>query len=779
MSQPELPESRFEPRWPALWAGLTFVLAALSLCYPMLSGHALLGDDQLTVGYGFREWGAAMFRQTGHIPQWFPYQFGGMPFVAAMHGDIFYPTAWLRWFLPVDTAMNIGLALHLVLAGLFLYLFLRALRLSWTAAVAGGLAYELSGIIASLVSPGHDGKLFVSALAPLAFFALLRAIRDRKLWGYGLFALVVGLGLLSPHYQMTYYLLIATGLWTLYLVFFDPERPAGIRWPVPLGLAIAAVILGVGISAIQAVPFVEYIPFSPRGAGGASGGWDYATSYGFPVNELFTTVLPQFNGTLEHYWGGNFFKLHTEYLGATVVILALLAFGPGRRKLLIGLGVIGGLFLLVAFGGHTPFYRLWYEVMPMMKKVRAPGMAFYLVALVVCVYAAIGVERVLQRQVTWKKVAIVAGILAGFAILGAIGGLQVVAQSLALPERMSVVQANARYLQEGSLRLLVVVLAAGSILTLVVTGKLRHAVATSAIAGVMLADLWSVDHEFFRFQPPASVLFASDPAIDRMKAAKPPFRVFDPQHVYQASQLIESRLQNMLGYHGNEERFYDDLLGGKNVWNNAINLNLWNLLAVRFIITGDSQSVPGFHLAAGPVVNRQRQNVFVYEQDSVPPYVRVVPAAAKVPDDQLTPTVADPRFPIESIVLFADSSHVNPARIEGAFIPPAPVTATLADWSPGHMRINLSGAAQRESYLLVSETWYPDWNATIDGKAAPVHRADNALLSVVLPVGAREVTLTFLDPEYSTGKMITWASLLLTFGVILVPLARRRRAAGV
>jgi len=95
------------------------------------------------------------------------------------------------------------------------------------------------------------------------------------------------------------------------------------------------------------------------------------------------------------------------------------------------------------------------------------------------------------------------------------------------------------------------------------------------------------------------------------------------------------------------------------------------------------------------------------------------------------------------------------------------------------MRINLSGAAQRESYLLVSETWYPDWNATIDGKAAPVHRADNALLSVVLPVGAREVTLTFLDPEYSTGKMITWASLLLTFGVILVPLARRRRAAGV
>ena len=48
------------------------------------------------------------------------------------------------------------------------------------------------------------------------------------------------------------------------------------------------------------------------------------------------------------------------------------------------LGAIALLFLLVSFGGHTPFYHLWYEVMPMMKKVRAPGMAFFLVALPVC-----------------------------------------------------------------------------------------------------------------------------------------------------------------------------------------------------------------------------------------------------------------------------------------------------------------------------------------------------------------------------------------------------------
>ena len=140
----------------------------------------------------------------------------------------------------------------------------------------GGLAYELTGIVASLVKPGHDGKLYVSALAPLVFLALLKAIRERRPWGYALLALVVGLCMLSPHYQMTYYLLVAAGLWTLWLVFLDPDRPAGTRWPVALGSAFGAVLLGVAISAIQVLPFLSYIPFSPRGEGGPSGGWDYA-----------------------------------------------------------------------------------------------------------------------------------------------------------------------------------------------------------------------------------------------------------------------------------------------------------------------------------------------------------------------------------------------------------------------------------------------------------------------------------------------------------------------
>jgi hypothetical protein len=784
--QPDSPV--YEPRRPGLLAALIFVLAALTLCAPMLAGRFLLGDDQLLVGYGFRAFGAEFFRETGSIPQWNPYQFGGMPFIAAMHGDIFYPTAWLRWLLPIDLAMNLGWMIHFVLAGAFMYLFCRALALSWTAAIVGGVAYELSGILASLANPGHDGKLYVSALAPLAFFALLRAVRDRRLWGYGLLALVVGLGLLSPHYQMTYYLLVALGMWALYLVFFDPDRPSDLRWPVALGLSLAAIVLGLGISGLQALPFLEYIPFSPRGAGGPSAGWDYATSYSFPIKELPTAILPEFNGIQENYWGGNFLKSHSEYLGASVVILAILAFGARERKrLMIGLGVIALLFLFIAFGRHFPFYRLWYEVMPMMKKVRAPGMAFFLVAMVVSVYAAIGVERLLRAEVRWRRVGIAAGVLGGIAVLGVAGGLQTVAEVLVQPEQASRLSANAPFLRSGALRLLLAVGAASLVLWLIESRRLRGMAASLVLAAVVIADLWSVDRRFFPYHPPAAELFRVDPVIERLKQTPEPFRVFDtgpwsPQQRGQPfilySSMMAHRISSMLGYHGNEVRFYDDLMGGKNEWRHALNLNLWDLLAVRYLIVADSQPIPGFHIVLGPATTAGNTSVYLYEQDSVQPYVRVVAAAAKIPEAQVVPTVNDPRFPITSVVLFADTASVTPDPIEGSFVPPPPVTAVLAEWAPGRMRIGLTGTAPRQTYLVISETWYPDWRATVDGQPATVHRGDHALLTVVLPPGAREVNLVFHDDGYTMGKVVTAISALLTLGLVLVPAIRRRKGAG-
>ncbi len=380
MSPDPLP---WEPRWPRATALLVCTLAVLTLLWPLLTGQILFGgmrSDMFIAGYSFRLFGAEQFLTTGAIPQWNPYLYGGLPYIAAMHGDIFYPTAWLRWIMPVDLAITWGMAVHFVLAGWLTFGFARALRLSWSAAIAAAVAYQLSGIVASQMSPGHDGKLFVSALTPLAFWVLLAAIRGAQRWAFGAFALVVAL-LVLGHYQMCYFLMLALGLWTLYLAFWDDQRPAGQNPWLAVGLALVAVVVGIGITALQVLPFLEYIPYSPRAAGGPNTGWEWVNSYAMPPAEVFTWVLPEFNGVLDNYWGENPIKFHTEYVGVVPLILACFAWGDAaRRRLVVALLVGVVLFQLLAFAGHTPFYRPFFEFLPMLKKMRAVGMVFFLVA---------------------------------------------------------------------------------------------------------------------------------------------------------------------------------------------------------------------------------------------------------------------------------------------------------------------------------------------------------------------------------------------------------------
>src|SRR3954469_13777297 len=218
------------PRFAFGWAALVYALCTFSLGYPALVGRFLVNprSDQYIAGYAFREFGAATLRATGHFPLWNPYLFGGMPYIAAMHGDIFYPTFLLRMIMPTDAAMPWGFIIHIFLAGLFTYVFLRGIGYGFFGALVGGIAYMMSGQIASSVSPGHDGKLFVSALFPLALWMLYKGIREGKNWCWGGFALLVGLSILSPHPQLLQYMLLASGAYALFLAFCTLD---GIKFP--------------------------------------------------------------------------------------------------------------------------------------------------------------------------------------------------------------------------------------------------------------------------------------------------------------------------------------------------------------------------------------------------------------------------------------------------------------------------------------------------------------------------------------------------------------------
>jgi hypothetical protein len=782
----------FEPARPHLTALAILLLGVAILSLPMLTGQFLAGpwSDQYATGYAFRAWLAEQWRATGHVPLWNPEIFGGLPFVAAQHGDIFYPTAWLRLVLPTATAMNLGFLVHYVLAGFFTYLLLRRLTVSWTGGVVGGVAYQLTGVVGTLVSPGHDGKLYVSALLPLALLALVLAIRERRFEGYALLALAVGLSLLSPHYQMVYYLLIAAGVFALYLTFGEQEERTTRQKVQGLSLAAAAVVVGFGIAMIQVLPFFHYLPYSPRAEG--YGGFATSASYGIPWEHVPEFLLARFAGDREVYWGSNFIKLHSEYLGLPVVALAVLgALGP-RRRLAYWLGAIGLLFLLVSLSDSTPFYRLWWAVMPFVKQTRAPGMAFFVVGFVVAVLAAFGAERVERgeaRAHTTAWLSIGAGV-AVLALVGVVGGF---AKALALP--LESVAQGAVMRAEAGLGVIRwgAFLSGASLVAMaaLVIGRAHGKVPAAALClGLPLlvgADLWRNAQPFWVYSRVHQELHQPDPVTERLKATAEPYRVLSlpGMEVYQGSALMGLGVPQLLGHHGNELHAFDQLLGGKNRWARLASFRMWDLLAVRYVllpteIRQRTDSIPGYDRILGGVAASSGTVADLYERREPQPYARYVTAALKVADDQAAFAIANPssQFDPSSLVLLSLDAPVEPAPVAETR-ETEPVAARVVAWEPGRMQLRLEPAAPVDGYVMVSENWYPDWQATVDGADATVARGKGSLITVVVPAGAELVELEFQSADYRSGKLISLLSLaVVVIGMVVPPVSRRRKPGG-
>jgi hypothetical protein len=784
-------ESTFEPRLPTLLATGICSLWIFILSLPMWTGKFLGStfSDQYTAGYGFRTWAAEQWKTTGKVPLWNPEILGGMPFVAGMTGDIFYPTAWLRLILPIDVAMNIGFAAHYVLAGLLAYLFLRRLHVSWAGSVVGGVVYQLSGVVASYVNPGHDGKLFVTALFPLALLSLLMALRDKKWEGYALLALSVGLGFLSPHPQMLYYMLVATGLFALFLTFGDettePLQPRIVR----LAVSLAAVFVGFGIGAIQMVPFYYYIPFSPRAE--SIGSWERAISYAIPWEHLPEFFLARFAGQVTvdgtTYWGSNGFKLHSEYWGLPAAALAILgATGAGRRRLKWWLAGIAALFMLVALGGSTPFYRLWYAVMPFMKQVRAAGMAFYIPSFVVAVFAALGVDRLLRREGK-KHVQIWLGAGAGIALLALIGAFGGLAEALAgsvqarLPGYPAIQRATEAgdAIRWGAFGSAVALTAAGGVAFGLLRNKLSTKAALLMLIGVVGTDLWWNAGTFWNFSDAPDVLFAGDEITRDLQLTEPPYRVWQ-KGVYGGAILMAYGIPELIGHHGNELDAFDKLLNRQAPglsYPNEIHPTVWDLYAVQKIILPQQRSpdsIPGFTRSRTNVPTAAGIRAAVFERTEPVPYARIVGAASKLPEDQLVPTVLHPRFPLDRVVAVDTTAHFDPPELTA--IPDSVETSvSVTEWAPGRMRLEISPAAPQDAFVVISENWYFDWQATVDGQPVTPIRGNGALLTVPVRAGAREIELRFESDAYRRGKGITLASLLLVAVGFVTPVALRRK----
>ena len=372
----------------------------------------MLNSDQLN------SIGCRMLRaQNVVLTEWDDSRLGGVPTIDALFADAYHPLVWVQFL--TDPARAVGFKFILTIWVAFMSAMLLAWNLTgnrWWGALLGML-YAFSPEYFTYIYGGHDGKMMVFAIAPLALLAIRKIVRDGSLPYLIVLALSVTWMILGSHLQLTYLFLWGAGLYTLYEAFFhcDSFKTKGKR----IGLAAAGLAFGLAISCFQVVPPYMYTTTqSVRGEGDHTN-YGHAVSWSLHQEEMAQMLLPGFIGVdvFEHnektgllegssfvnatiqeyqtsggspfYWGHNSFKLDHNNAGALLTLLGFLClFLPGKRRWAIFWGLGAVLALSYGMGAHSPLFKLWYSILPGVKNFRAPGMALFWLPLLLLMMAS-------------------------------------------------------------------------------------------------------------------------------------------------------------------------------------------------------------------------------------------------------------------------------------------------------------------------------------------------------------------------------------------------------
>jgi hypothetical protein len=716
-------------------------------------GGLLLGSDTYALSYFARDFYTDFVRESHRFPLWEPYLFGGLPFVEGMHGDIFYPLSLALFFLDARAMWGWKMVLHVFLAGVFTYLWLRGLGLRRGPAFFGGLVFMMGADLVSLVLPGGDGKLFVSALAPLMFWLTERAVSRRGIADFAFFSLGLALVMFTSHMQLAYFTVWGVSLYFLFRLWQVWRAEKEFASAVGLLAAFAlAGVLGVAAAAVQFLPPLGYLrAWSHRAdktvQAEAESGYAYSTTWSLHPEEAVSLVVPEFVGdsapteARSTYWGRNSFKINHEYAGLVPLLLIPVLLIRRREAASLFFMALAALTVLYALGATTPLFRLFY-LLPAVNLFRAPSLIIFLYGLSVATLGALGLQRLLDwsrtggeevhstRKVLW----IVAGVFGLLALLTSAGAITSIWESLfgVIPQRRAALDANLPNIRLGFWISFVLAAAVAGLWEGMWRGRIGWRTAVLAFALLAAVDLYRIDRPFIRStvlmgqraHDPA--LFQPDETIRFLQEAQrngEVFRVFNYE-AYDHNVLAVHRIEQITGHHGNEIGRYRTLVGGDAAENMTADLRLMDLLNATYLIAPQRLQAAGLEEVF--VGSRSA----VYRKAGVLPRAYLVGRAEVVPDDAAVERLLSVEFDPHTTALLSE-----PLAAE---LEPDPVGSVR--WTDRQVNgYTLRVETDRPALLMILDNYFPAWQAEVDGRAASVVRANYTFRAVPIPAGEHDV----------------------------------------
>ena len=755
----------------------------------------------------------------GTIPLWNPYIDCGVPLLVSLQQGVLYPPNWLHLLLPTARAFNLLIVLHVVFAAAGTWLFCRGRGRSHSAASLSAMVFVAGGIQVMHFHEGQGMVVFSMAWLPWILWQIDRLIVGISLAGVCRLAVLLACQCLAGFPLFT---LVLAYLVPVYLLVM------GVDWASPAGQANrrlflacgGSAVLALGLVAVQLLPTIDFVNEAHRG----ELTYDVAASFSLPTLHLVRAVVPDFlgNPVTSRDWGHPLFWNATIFCGVAPLVLAVLGLGCRRRREVMFWLMAAILFLSYCVGGVV--FDICYLYLPGFDLFRRPLALRMFVTFAVAVLAAIGIDRIRSEDFSRRQ------LVAGFLIVIGVGGLAIGLAGhggqLGTPSWWGDLVRHAggdqaivadRQLLAGAFQVAAGSLAvsAGVVLAtgLGVALSRRPSVGTAVpcLIGFLVAgELFAFGHPFLQTsrvadkRDPSSRVhkaIAADDGVYRLAClSDEQSRLFNRfmldriQTVGGAEDLIPRRYSYFLYALTGQPPFLQHVFSFGPDTPRPVKRQYLDLLNVRYYacphgahssfavdLRGDTLLEPGVFSYEGVTydlflnADALPRATIVHEWRVVSPLNELLDRAAG--DDQVLLRLLEDRVQplLERSIVGGTFLEEPPGIARGSSSGAATADEHVEIIAYKSNRVLARVHLDRAGLIVFSDTYVPDWQATVDGKPARVLPANLFMRAVPCEAGDHLLELTYAPPAFRYGAWITAGSLIAL--VVLVVLAWRRRRA--
>lgn len=657
--------------------------------------------------------------KDGQLPLWNPYQMAGYPLLGNIQSAPVYPFNLILSLFPFVPAWSFFIMLQQLLGAFFMYMYLRNRGLSYEGSILGGLSFSFSGFMISWLEWGTIAHTAI--WLPFMLLAVDKLVLKKYRWSVGL---VGGLGssYLAGHLQTFLY---SFGIVIAYFVF---RYLSTSRSKKVLLVAGGAVIMTVLITFPIWFSQLQFIGLSARTI---DQNW-HQEGWFIPLAQSIQFLAPDFfgNPATGNYFGVWNYGEFIGYVGIFPLLLVFVTLMYKKHKDVVFWSGIACIALLFAF--QTPLAKIPYTfTIPFLSSTQ-PTRLLFVVDSAFSILAAMGIDtlRKQKRSVLLPQTFLIL-LLVGAAVFGFFSF------------RSGAIDATNWHVIKRNLVLPMLLVFLFAFFTFVVS---RVSVQRKKYVIFTCLFITSLDLLFFanKYTPFAKkeYFYPTTKVIEYLKNQPGLFRIMSvDRRILHPNISTKYRLQSIDGYDPLYLLRYGELMAASGrrkpdisapfgffriVTPNDFDTQIINLLGVSYV------------LSLSDINHKYLKKVFEEGETKVYRNLNAFPRAFFVKNViqagnkyQAISLMFNPKVNLRRSAIVEDTDDFTN---EDFF-----TQGTVEIVSYTENKIVLSTKNRGKGFLILTDTYYPTWKVTVDGKEQEIYRTDYNFRGVVVPKGNHTV----------------------------------------